>query len=204
MSVKPMAARAVPDLIVEPSAFYPPFSGVGYYTRELLKAYNVKKIVTACPHCFNSFKKEYPQFGGDFEVVHHTQFIADLINDGKLKLGGLDGKTVTYHDSCYLGRYNDIYQAPRDILKVIKGVNKVEMTRSGSNGFCCGGGGGHMWLEEEPDKRINARRTQDVIDVKADLVATACPYCLTMFEDGLRKVERGMTTIEEVFRVIRE
>ncbi len=154
---------------------------------ETLKAYNVKKIVTACPHCFNSLKHEYPQFGGNFEVIHHSQFIIDLIANGKLKLGGLDGnKIVAYHDSCYLGRYNDIYQAPRDILKAIGGIEKVEMARCGSTSFCCGGGGGHMWMEEQPDQRVNVKRTEQVIETKADLVATACPYCLTMFEDGLK------------------
>jgi len=154
---------------------------------ELLKSYNVKKIVTTCPHCFNSLKNEYPQFGGNFEVIHHTQFIADLIGDGKLKLGGLDGnKVVAYHDSCYLGRYNDIYQAPRGILKAIGGIDKVELARSGSTSFCCGGGGGHMWMEEEPSQRVNVRRTEQIIEAKADIVATSCPYCLSMLEDGLK------------------
>jgi Fe-S oxidoreductase len=146
--------------------------------------------LTACPHCFNSLKHEYPQFGGNFEVIHHTQFITDLIGDGKLKLGGLDGnKVVAYHDSCYLGRYNDIYQPPRDILKAIGGIKRVELARSGPTSFCCGGGGGHMWMEEAPDQRVNVRRTEDVIEAKVDLVATACPYCLTMFEDGLKTKE---------------
>jgi len=157
---------------------------------ELLKGYNVKQIVTACPHCFNSLKHEYPQFGGNFEVIHHTQFITDLIGDGKLKLGGLDGnKVVAYHDSCYLGRYNDIYQPPRDILKAIGGIKRVELARSGPTSFCCGGGGGHMWMEEAPEQRVNVRRSEDVIEAKVDLVATACPYCLTMFEDGLKTKE---------------
>ncbi len=157
---------------------------------ELLKSYNVKKVLTTCPHCFNTLKNEYPQFGGNFEVIHHTQFIADLIHDGKLKLGGLDGsKLVTYHDSCYLGRYNNIYQAPRDVLKAIGGIKRIELARSKSTSFCCGGGGGHMWMEEEPDKRVNVKRTEDVIKAKVDLVATACPYCLSMFEDGLKTKE---------------
>ncbi len=157
---------------------------------ELLKGYNVKKIVTTCPHCFNSLKNEYPQFGGNFEVIHHTQFITDLIGSGKLKLGGLDGnKVVAYHDSCYLGRYNDIYQPPRDILKAIGGIKKVELARSGPTSFCCGGGGGHMWMEEAPDQRVNVKRTEQIIEAKVDLVATACPYCLTMFEDGLKTKE---------------
>lgn len=154
---------------------------------ERFQSYNVKKILTACPHCFNTLKNEYPQFGGNFEVIHHTQFIADLIRDGKLKLGGLDGsKVVAYHDSCYLGRYNDIYQAPRDILQAIGGIKKVELARSGATSFCCGAGGGHMWMEEDPSHRVNVRRSEDVIEAKVELVATACPFCLVMFDDGLK------------------
>ena len=157
---------------------------------ELLKSYDVKKILTTCPHCFNTLKNEYPQFGGNFEVIHHTQFIADLIDDGKLKLNRLDGsKVVAYHDSCYLGRYNDIYQAPRDILKAIGGVKRVELVHSGSRSFCCGGGGGHMWMEEDPDKRVNVKRTEQIIEAKVNLVATACPYCLIQLEDGLKTKE---------------
>ncbi|MFC1914245.1 heterodisulfide reductase-related iron-sulfur binding cluster [Chloroflexota bacterium] len=153
---------------------------------EILKTYNVKKIVTACPHCFNTLKHEYPQFDGNFEVVHHTQFIADLIRDGKLKLGALDSTKIAYHDSCYLGRYNDIYQEPRSILGSINGIERVELGRCGSRSFCCGGGGGHMWMEEEPDKRVNTRRVEEIIEAKVDVAATACPYCLTMFEDGAK------------------
>lgn len=154
---------------------------------EILRSYGVKKIVTACPHCFNTFKNEYPQFGGNFEVVHHIQLIADLIREGRLKLRGLDGnKVIAYHDSCYLGRYNSIYQAPRDILKALSGIKKVELARSGSRSFCCGGGGGHMWLEEDPAHRVNVRRVEDVIKAEVDLVATACPYCLLLLEDGLK------------------
>lgn len=153
---------------------------------EILKAYNVKKILTTCPHCFNTLKHEYPQFGGNFEVIHHTEFIADLIRDDKLKLGALDGKRVAYHDSCYLGRYSDIYQEPREILRAIGGIKAVELARCGTNSFCCGGGGGHIWMEEEPKKRVNERRVGEIIEADVDLVATACPYCLTMFEDGIK------------------
>ncbi len=153
---------------------------------EILKGYNVKKILTTCPHGYNAFKDEYPQFGGNYEVIHHTQLIAGLLRDGKLKLRGVDGKkTVAYHDSCYLGRYNDIYKEPREVLEAA-GVKRVELARTGSASFCCGGGGGHMWMEEEPEKRVNVKRTEEVIESKADLVATACPYCLIMLEDGLK------------------
>jgi Fe-S oxidoreductase len=157
---------------------------------ELLQSYRIKKIVTTCPHCFNTLKNEYPQFGGNFQVVHHTQFIADLIREGRIKPGKLDGsKVITYHDSCYLGRYNDIFQPPRDILKAIGGIKRVELARSGTTSFCCGGGGGHMWIEEDPAKRVNVRRIQDVVGAKANIVATACPYCLSMLEDGLKASE---------------
>ena len=162
---------------------------------ELLQSYNVKKIVTACPHCLNTLRNEYRQFGGDFEVVHHTQLIKELISNGKLKPGRLDDdRVVAYHDSCYLGRYNDVYQAPRDILKAIGGIRRVELPRSGVNSFCCGGGGGRMWLEEEADQRVNVRRTEEVIEAKVDLVATACPYCLSMLEDGLKTKEAEEST----------
>jgi len=156
---------------------------------ELFQTYNVKRIVTSCPHCFNTLKNEYPQFGGNFEVVHHSQFIADLICQGKIKLGKTDSMKVAYHDSCYLGRHNDIYQPPREILKAIRDITRVELARSGPRGFCCGGGGGHMWMEEPPDKRVNVRRVEGVIEAKVDVVATACPYCLSMLEDGLKAKE---------------
>jgi len=156
---------------------------------EILNGYNVKKILTTCPHCFNTLKHEYPQFGGNFEVIHHTQFFADLIRQGKLKPGGWGSQSIAYHDSCYLGRYNGIYEAPREIVAAISGLKKVELARCRANSFCCGGGGGHVWMEEEPDKRVNERRVEEIIKAGVDLVATACPYCLTMFEDGLKAKE---------------
>jgi len=157
---------------------------------EILKNYNIKKIVTACPHCFNTLKHEYPQFGGNFEVSHHTQFIAELISSEKIKIGGLNGDLkLAYHDSCYLGRYNDIYREPREILKAFNGRPVVELPRNGTRSFCCGGGGGHMWMEEEPDKRVSERRVDEIIETQVDLVATACPYCLTMFEDAMKAKE---------------
>jgi len=156
---------------------------------EILKSYKVKKIVTACPHGYNAFKNEYPQFGGNFEVFHHSEFIADLIQQGRLKLGSIDSLKVTYHDSCYLGRYNDIYEQPRQILDSIKGISRVEMARSGTRSFCCGGGAGHMWMEEPAEKRLNVKRTEQALELKVQCVATACPWCLTMFEDGLKAKE---------------
>lgn len=155
----------------------------------VMSGYNVKKIVTACPHCYNTIKHEYPQFEGQFEVIHHTQFIAELIQQGKLKCGkALDG-LVTLHDSCYLGRHNDIYQEPRDMLNSIPGVKTVEMDRSWDRGFCCGGGGGLFWMENKAGVKINDARTEEAISTGANTIATACPYCLQMFVDGIKTKE---------------
>ena len=167
---------------------------------ERLKRYGVKKIVTACPHCFNTIKNEYPQFGGDFEVIHHTKFIADLVKSGRLKFTSEVNKTITYHDPCYLGRYNDIYEAPRQILGVIPGVRLVKMDRSRQKSFCCGGGGGRIWMEETIGRKINEIRTEDVITSKAELVATACPFCLQMFEEGItrKKMEKAIEVMDLV------
>ena len=156
-------------------------------TIEILKNYNVKRIVTQCPHCFNTLKNEYPQFDGEFEVLHYTEFITELIAEGKLKLTKPINKTISYHDSCYLGRYNTIYDAPRKILKSIPGVKLVEMLRNKAKSICCGAGGGRMWMEEHLGKRINEMRLQDALDVNPDLISTVCPYCLTMFEDAIKE-----------------
>jgi Fe-S oxidoreductase/nitrate reductase gamma subunit len=152
---------------------------------EIFKAHNVKKIITTCPHCFNSFKNEYPQFGGDFEVIHHTTFLTNLLQTGQLKVNYMYTKKAAYHDSCYLGRYNDIFNEPREILGAVNLTN-LELPRRMNDSFCCGGGGGHIWMEEDPEKRVNERRIEEVIKTGADCVATACPYCLTMFDDGLK------------------
>jgi Fe-S oxidoreductase len=154
---------------------------------ETFARYNVKKIVTACPHCYNSLKNEYPQFGGNYEVIHHTQFIAKLIKEGKLKPQYQDSERVTYHDPCYLGRHNDIYDAPREVLKAITGAEVVEMARSRKSSLCCGGGGGRMWMEEEEGKRVCVLRTEDAIATEADTVVTACPFCLQMLEEGMKR-----------------
>jgi Fe-S oxidoreductase len=163
---------------------------------EVLNNYGVKKIVTACPHCFHSLKNEYPQFGGNYEVKHHSQFLDELISSGKLKLNEKnENHTVTYHDSCYLGRYNDVYEAPRHSLEKINGYNFVEMDRHKSRGFCCGAGGGRMFLEDEEGGRINEERTREALETNADTIASACPFCMTMLTDGVKHFDKS----EEVF-----
>lgn len=153
---------------------------------ETFKAYNVQEIITMCPHCYNIIKNEYPQYGGKFQVIHYTQFIAQLIEKGKLRLKNKINSILTYHDPCYLGRYNGIFEEPRKILMALSQFPLKEMNRSKSMSFCCGGGGGHMWIEEEPNtKKINQERIEDVIKTGADTVVTTCPYCLQMFEEGI-------------------
>ncbi|MBP1731832.1 MAG: hypothetical protein H6Q55_2261 [Deltaproteobacteria bacterium] len=153
---------------------------------EMFKSHNIKEIVTSCPHCYNSLKHEYPRYGGEFKVVHYTQFIADLIRQGKLKLTNELNAKITYHDPCYLGRYNSVYLEPRQVLQTIPKTRLVEMDRSRDTGFCCGGGGGLMWIEEQPGTtKINQMRTEEVLKTGAETVVTACPYCLQMFEEGI-------------------
>lgn len=151
---------------------------------ETLNSYGVKKIVTQCPHCMHSLSVDYPQMGGNYEVIHHSQLLADLVSQGKLHPSKCDFDTVTYHDSCYLGRYHDIFVQPRDVLKST-GAQIVEMNRNHSRSFCCGAGGGHMWLEEKEGSRINNMRAQQALDTKAEALVTACPFCLTMLSDGI-------------------
>lgn len=160
---------------------------------EVLNMYNVKKIVTTCPHCFNILKNEYPELGGNYEVVHHTQFLQQLINDGRLKLkegGAFEGKKITYHDSCYIGRANGVYEAPRSVLQALDN-DLVEMKRAGTRGLCCGAGGAQMFKEDEPgDKRINTERTEEALGTGASIVAANCPFCITMLQDGIKAAEK--------------
>lgn len=159
---------------------------------ELLNNYGVKKIVTACPHCYNSIKNEYPNLGGEFKLLHHSEFIDKLIEENKISLEN-DKKSnkITYHDSCYLGRYNSIYNQPRSSLKAIDGIELVEMNRSFNNGFCCGAGGGRMFLEETEGTRINEDRTKEAINTGADTIASACPFCMTMLSDGIKTLDKA-------------
>jgi len=167
---------------------------------ETLQRYKVKRIVTACPHCYHTLKFEYPQFGADFEVVHHTELILQLISEGRLEFSGELNKVVAYQDPCYLGRYHDIYEAPRKILAAIPGVKVVEMSPCRSHSLCCGAGGGRMWMEEEPDQRVNRLRVKDAVATQADIVVTACPFCLQMFEDaaGALELEKPLEVVDLV------
>jgi Fe-S oxidoreductase len=169
------------------------FQMMAYQNIQLLNQYEVKKIVTACPHCFNTLKNEYPELGGNYEVIHHATLIQDLINEGKIVIkegGSFKGKKITYHDSCYLGRSNNIYEAPRNVIKALD-AELVEMKKCKANGLCCGAGGAQMFKEEEKgNSRINWERTNQAIDTKASIIAAACPFCNTMMTDGVKVKEK--------------
>lgn len=156
---------------------------------QLLNMYEVKKIVTACPHCFNTLKNEYPALGGNYEVIHHTTFLQSLIDEGKIKMqegGTFKGKKITYHDSCYLGRANNIYEAPRKVLETLD-ADLVEMKRCRSKGLCCGAGGAQMFKEEEKgNTRINFERGHEAVATGATVIASNCPFCMTMLTDGVK------------------
>ncbi|MFI8378999.1 (Fe-S)-binding protein [Leeuwenhoekiella sp. NPDC079379] len=159
---------------------------------EVLNAYDVKKIVTACPHCFNTIANEYPGLGGNYEVLHHTQFLKSLIDEGRLTVEGgkYKGKRITFHDPCYLARANRIYEAPRDLLRKLE-VELVEMKRCKTKGFCCGAGGAQMFKEPEPGtKDVNIERTEEALEIKPDVIAAGCPFCNTMMTDGVKNKEK--------------
>ena len=160
---------------------------------QVLNGYNVKKIVTACPHCFNTIKNEYPDLGGNYEVIHHSTFLQQLIDEGKVTLQGggeFKGKKITYHDSCYLGRANNVYEAPRKVLEALD-AELVEMKRCRTKGLCCGAGGAQMFKEPEAgNKDINVERTEDALETGATIIASACPFCMTMMSDGVKNKEK--------------
>ena len=169
------------------------FQMMAYQNIQLLNNYGIKKIVTACPHCFNTISNEYPELGGNYQVIHHSTFLQQLIKDGKIKMkdgGSFKGKKITYHDSCYLGRSNNIYEAPRKVLEALD-AELVEMKRCKSNGLCCGAGGAQMFKEEEKGTtRVNLERSKEAIETGASIVASACPFCNTMMTDGLKLAEK--------------
>src|ERR1044072_783919 len=166
------------------------FQMMAYQNIQVLNNYGVKKIVTACPHCFNIFKNEYPELGGNYEVIHHSTLLQQLIDEGKLVLkegGAFKGKKITYHDSCYLGRANNIYEAPRKVLEALD-AELIEMKRCRSNGLCCGAGGAQMFKEEEKgDTRINFERGREAVATGASVIAANCPFCMTMLTDGVKE-----------------
>jgi Fe-S oxidoreductase len=159
---------------------------------EVMTAYEVKRIVTTCPHCFNTMKNEYPELGGKFEVIHHTQLLQSLLNEGRLTIegGAYKGKKITFHDPCYLGRANDVYEAPRNLIQKLD-AELVEMKRCKTRGFCCGAGGAQMFKEpEKGDKDVNIERTEEALETKPDIIATGCPFCNTMMTDGVKNKEK--------------
>ena len=160
---------------------------------ETMKMYKVKKIVTTCPHCFNTLKNEYPDLGGNYEVIHHTQLLQQLIDEGKIKMekgGAFEGKKITYHDSCYIGRINGVYNAPRAVLENLDN-DLVEMGSCKEKGLCCGAGGAQMFKENEPgDKRVNVERAEQALSTGAEIVAANCPFCITMLQDGLKAKDK--------------
>ena len=164
---------------------------------ELLNSYNVKKIVTTCPHCFNTLKNEYPSLGGSYEVMHHSEFINTLLRENRIKISGgsFKGKKITYHDSCYLGRANKIYEAPRDIIKELD-IDLVEMKNAKSNGLCCGAGGAQMFKEpEKGDKDVNILRTAEALETGSNIIAVACPFCNIMMSDGVKGLDKSKGTL---------
>ena len=159
---------------------------------QVLNGYEVKKIVTGCPHCFNTLKNEYPELGGKYEVLHHTQLIQQLLESGKIKVegGSFSGKKITFHDPCYLGRGNDVYEAPREVLSKLD-AELAEMKRSRANGLCCGAGGAQMFKEaERGNKEVNIERTEDALELQPNVIATGCPFCMTMLRDGVKLKEK--------------
>ena len=174
---------------------------------EVLNSYKITKIVTTCPHCFNTLKNEYPELGGIYEVEHHTQFLKKLLNEGKIKIQGgvFKGKRITFHDPCYLGRANNVYEAPRDLIKKLD-AELIEMKNCKSNGLCCGAGGAQMFKEpEKGNKDINIKRTEQAINVKPDIIAAGCPFCNTMMTDGVKSKEKeNILPVKDIAELIAE
>jgi Fe-S oxidoreductase len=161
------------------------FQGLALQNIETLNDLGVTKIITQCPHCFNTLGNEYPQFGGDYEVMHHSEVLMQLVEQGRIQPKA-DGQTITYHDPCYLGRHNDIFVAPRDVVDAVG--TRVEMPRNGTKAFCCGAGGGKMWFEEQTGKKVNIERTEEAVACEPDVIATGCPFCYIMMDDGVKEI----------------
>jgi Fe-S oxidoreductase len=162
----------------------------------------VTKVITQCPHCFTTLKNDYLQFGLELEVIPHAEFIESLLRQGKLPLSEVDAGSVVFHDSCYLGRHNGVYQAPRAVLELATGRAPLEMERNREKSFCCGAGGGRMWLEEHLGERINLNRVEEALDSHPETICVTCPYCMTMFEDGVKELASGMVEVRDIAEVV--
>jgi len=170
---------------------------------DVFNGYNVKKVITVCPHGYNTIKNEYKQFGGDYEVYHHTEFIKKLLDEGKIKLNKtIDMGNLVWHDSCYLGRYNNIYEQPRGLIEKATGKPPAEMSKHHKLSFCCGAGGGGMWMEENEGERINIARTKMAVEAGADTVCTACPFCRSMLSDGVKNLEKENIKVVDISHVV--
>ena len=171
---------------------------------EVMNSYEIKKIVTACPHCFNTIKNEYPSLGGQYEVVHHTQFLKSLLDSGRLSIQGgqFKGKRITFHDPCYLGRANNIYEAPRELIKKLD-AELLEMKNCRKKGLCCGAGGAQMFKDAEPGKKeINIERTEQALQTKPDIIAAGCPFCNTMMSDGVKNKAEAAVAVQDIAELI--
>jgi len=181
------------------------FTNTAQKSIKLYTSKGVKKIITTSPHCYTTFTKEYPELGGEFEVLHYTQLLARLLADGKLKLSKTLDKKVTYHDPCYLGRHNEVYEEPRALLSAVTGGNLVEMKRIRKESLCCGGGGGRLWMETKPEWRFSDLRIHEACETGASILATACPYCISMLEDSRKTVNKeDVIEIKDIAELIAE
>jgi len=183
------------------------FQMAAFQNIQVLNGYGIKKIVTACPHCFNTLKNEYPDLGGTYEVMHHSSLLQELLNTGKLSVegGSFSGKKITFHDPCYLGRGNSIYEAPRDVLLALD-ADLAEMKRSRAKGMCCGAGGAQMFKEAEPgDREVNVARSEEALETNPDIIAVACPFCNTMMADGVKHFEKeGSVQVKDIAELLAE
>jgi Fe-S oxidoreductase len=178
------------------------FSMLAQQNVETLNEAGAKKVVASCPHCFNTISREYPQLGGNYEVIHHTQLLASLVAGGKIRPATEIREKITYHDPCFLGRHNKVFTPPRQILEAVPGVTAEEMHRCKNRGFCCGAGGARMWMEEHEGQRINHRRTEHALKLEPDAIATACPYCLIMLRDGTTDLGRTDVAVRDVAELL--
>ncbi|HNC46875.1 MAG TPA: (Fe-S)-binding protein, partial [Acidobacteriota bacterium] len=169
---------------------------------ETMNGYGVKKVLTSCPHCFNTIKNEYPDFGGNYEVMHHSQYLSELVKSGRITLTQKIEATAVYHDSCYLGRSNDVYEAPRQTLVQIGGMKLVEMDRSRDKGMCCGAGGARMFMEENVGTRVNVERAKQALETNPNVVASACPFCMTMLTDGVKAHENTQVKVFDIAELL--